>query len=151
MTRRFAIAILVLATTQAWSLFDAWLHSPYDQLGTLAAAIWIIPVFLTRRGEPSPRLAWIAAGLALAGAALDFHLLGQAALAAAAGALVVRSISRPAAIAWLGSSICWMPVFSYLLGGLAGAAPPLVMGLRLAMAVAGCAAACMNRRPQPAT
>jgi hypothetical protein len=105
-------AICAYAAWNARGLLAAWLHSPFDRSGSLAFALWVLPIaWLWRKGACGPGMvtpAAFAIGLAVsfAGLATDLNVFEYLGLAIAlAGFLPVR----PATFLWLACAVSWMP------------------------------------------
>jgi hypothetical protein len=130
---------VVAAAYVAWNARDvasAWLHSPFDRFGWLAALIWISPaVRYFARNRRAVEMGWIWAGVVatLAGSLADLNVLKHAGLALAAAALPARN-TRPAwaFCLWLASAPCWMPALGWALKSLG---PPSTNGVRLALSL----------------
>lgn len=148
MTRRhpfFAIAVLGFCAWQSRGLFDAWRHAPFDHLGWLAFAVWVLPVALTlcRNGaaiEINESLLLAAALCSLIGAATDINLVQHIAFAAALG---IFAYSKRRLAVWLATAAAWMPVFGWLTSNFGTGRVAFV---RIVAAVAASAWACWTLR-----
>ena len=129
------LAVFAFCAWQAADLITAWRHSPFDRLGWLSFAIWLLPlgfVWFWGPATPTGSLPLTAAALvtSLAGRVLDMHLIICGALALAGAALAPAG---PRRFIWLIGALCWMPVTGWLLHSLPASA---VAALRLSLALA---------------
>jgi len=116
-------AVLGFCAWQASDLLTAWRHSPFDRWGWLAFGIWLAPTLAAAFGfhaprpttPRTPRLAWLALAVGLAGVLTDMHFLKHGALALACAA--VTPFCGLGSL-WLVLSLAWMPALGWLLGGL---------------------------------
>lgn len=133
-------AVAGFASWQSSALLHAWRHSPLDRLGWLAFAFWCVPAvaYLLPRDVPDPapmRKPLLAGSLlaTLGGTVGDVnaaHYLGLALAVAAIPGCSWRTM------AWLGTSLSWMPALSWLAQG---SPRSLLMGGRLFLALVGVA------------
>ncbi len=129
------LAVLMFCAWQAADLITAWRHSPFDRLGWLSFAVWLLPIgFGLFRGTtlPTGSLPLTAAALVvcLVGRVLDMHLIICGALALAGAALAPAG---PRRFLWLIGALCWMPVTGWLLHSFPASA---VAAFRLSLALA---------------
>jgi hypothetical protein len=137
------LAVLLYCGYRSLDLASAWMRSPYDALGWLAALVWAVPVLVAcvRAGLGHGTL-WasaLALLLTLFGSAGSLRVLHHAGLAVAAAALLPLT---PRSAVWLGCSLSWMPVFGWLGKDLD---PVAVAVLRLALSAAGTAVVLAGR------
>ncbi len=105
-------AICLYAGWNARGLLAAWLHSPYDRCGSLAFALWVLPIaglWVKGAGGPervSPAAFAIGLAVSFAGVATDLNVFEYLGLAIAlAGFLPIR----PVTFLWLACAAAWMP------------------------------------------
>jgi hypothetical protein len=128
--------VLVLAAWDSRAIVPAWMHSPLDKFGWVALMLWVgaaIWFWSQGRSQGEGRAFWIGLSmLFLAGGAVSgLNTLGYIAFALAVAALPGWSWKT---LGWFLCSLSWMPPLSWA----ANALPiPMLLGLRLALAVAG--------------
>lgn len=136
------LAILVYAGWRCHTLFDTWFTNPFDRLGWLAFALWILPIGIhaQRTGLPfagSGRLRpWLLGG----GVALiclgDVGTLN--AIKYGGVALIFMGFApRPGRWLWALTAVAWMPALGWVASRFG--IDPNAAGLgRSALALAGC-------------
>jgi hypothetical protein len=136
-----AWATLAFAAVQSRDLLVAWRHSPLDQWGWVALAVWLVPSIAAAGFGLGPE--WnktsfgavaFAAPLMILGVIFELHALNYAALA-----LCVFAAGRPPRVhwIWLAGALSWMPALSWATRNLSISG---LLGLRLAIAAGGSAA-----------
>ncbi len=133
-------AVIVFCAWAARELVNAWRHSPFDRLGWLAFAIWLVPVVVheSRRNVLKDGIACSCTGLVMATLGLMAQLNAATYLGLAVAVAGLLPWNRWT-VSWLVFSLAWMPLTGWLcanFGGsvtvalrLAGAALAVVMGM----------------------
>lgn len=114
--RRWPVELIVLATVFfcARSLVPAWRWTPYNQLGWLAFAAWLLPIWWNARlaRDEVPRLGFSVGAVVMlvVGTALEINALRYGSLA-----LAVAAFHPPEGRwLWLAAAASWMPVSGWL-------------------------------------
>ncbi len=128
-------SVLAFGVWLSRDLPRAWLHSPQDQWGWLALVLWLSPwvahLVLHRPFSAHAFLLGAAIVVGLAGALVEFHFLGHAALALALGSFLPPSWRS---LFWFLSAVAWMPLLGWWLHPFPSG---LVLAARLLLALAG--------------
>ena len=142
-----ATVAIAYAATACADLIAAWQRSPFDRLGWLALAIWLLPLALRMR-DGALSVGWLAFGLLVStfGRMGDLNAAQHVGLAWCLVAIVPRGRGR---WLWLATSISWMPLLGWV--GCRGLAGYEVAALRVLLAVFGATALWRSRAGRDVT
>lgn len=119
-------------------LVNTWLGSPLDRVGGFLFLAWILCLFavpsLRLQSDGNRRLAWISLSLLFLGSLIELNALRLLALPLAAAAFLREPFRFPV-VCWMGASLAWMPVSTWLLAKVIDA-PEIPWG-KLAWLIAG--------------
>ena len=129
-----ACSVLAFTLWKARSQASAWFNSPYDHLGWVAFAAWLLAPLVARAVRPADDLRWLTAALLLSifGTVADLSALHNCALAVALASFVQPGGER---LFWLAGFLGWTSALGWSLNGCSSSA---VIGVRLSITAVSC-------------
>lgn len=135
--------ILVYGFWRCFGLLRAWFTAPFDQLGWIAFALWILPIGLNARDHGLPTAGsgrwrpWCLAagvGLIFCGDAGEVNALKHGGLAL----VLIGFAPRAGRLFWAACAVAWMPALGW--GASRFGVEPAAAGMgRAVIAMSGCA------------